>query len=89
MLIIGCDFHTRYQQIAMADDETGELLVERRLEHESGQALAFYRRVAHVWNRWKSPGWPTLCGFQRVGRSSLLGRASTLFCPWQGGSGSM
>ncbi len=24
MLIIGCDFHTRYQQIAMANDETGE-----------------------------------------------------------------
>jgi hypothetical protein len=22
MLIIGCDFHTRYQQIAMANDET-------------------------------------------------------------------
>ena len=43
MLIIGCDFHTRYQQIAMADDETGELVVERRLEHESGEAEAFYR----------------------------------------------
>jgi hypothetical protein len=28
MLIIGCDFHTRYQQIAMAREETGELLVE-------------------------------------------------------------
>jgi hypothetical protein len=25
MLIIGCDFHTRYQQIAMAEDQTGEL----------------------------------------------------------------
>jgi len=23
MIIIGCDFHTRYQQIAMANDETG------------------------------------------------------------------
>ncbi len=33
MIIIGCDFHTRYQQIAMMDTETGEL-VERRLEHE-------------------------------------------------------
>jgi hypothetical protein len=29
MLIIGCDFHTRYQQIAMARKETAELLVER------------------------------------------------------------
>ena len=25
MLIIGCDFHTRYQQIAMMDESTGEL----------------------------------------------------------------
>jgi transposase len=42
MLIIGCDFHTRYQQIAMAREETGELLVERRLDHESGEAKMFY-----------------------------------------------
>jgi transposase len=41
MMIIGCDLHTRYQQIAMLDRETGEL-VERRLEHESGEARAFY-----------------------------------------------
>ena len=43
MFIIGCDFHTRYQQIAMANDETGELLLERRLDHQSGEAHAFYR----------------------------------------------
>ncbi len=24
MMIIGCDLHTRYQQIAMVDTETGE-----------------------------------------------------------------
>ncbi len=41
MMIIGCDLHTRYQQIAMLDTETGEL-VERRLEHENGEARAFY-----------------------------------------------
>lgn len=41
MLIIGCDLHTRYQQIAMLDTETGEI-VERRLEHENGEARAFY-----------------------------------------------
>jgi transposase len=41
MKIVGCDLHTRYQQIAMLDDRTGEL-VERRLEHESGEARAFY-----------------------------------------------
>jgi hypothetical protein len=28
MIIIGCDFHTRYQQIAMAEETTGELLLE-------------------------------------------------------------
>src|ERR1700687_4975149 len=44
MLIIGCDFHTRYQQIAMLDTTTGEL-VERRLEHENGEANTFYRRL--------------------------------------------
>ena len=49
MLIIGCDFHTRYQQIAMAREETGELLSERPLDHESGEAQAFYRSVnAHL-----------------------------------------
>jgi len=41
MKIVGCDFHTRYQQIAMLDEETGELM-ERRLEHENGEARAFY-----------------------------------------------
>lgn len=41
MLIIGCDLHTRNQQVAMLDTETGEL-VERRLEHESGEARKFY-----------------------------------------------
>ena len=41
MLIIGCDLHTRKQQVAMLDSETGEL-VERGLEHENGEARAFY-----------------------------------------------
>jgi transposase len=41
MKIVGCDLHTRYQQIAMLDEETGEL-VERRLEHENGEACTFY-----------------------------------------------
>ena len=41
MKIVGCDLHTRYQQIAMLDTETGEL-IERRLEHAHGEARAFY-----------------------------------------------
>jgi len=44
MKIVGCDLHTRYQQIAMLDDETGEL-VERRLEHADGEARDFYTKL--------------------------------------------
>jgi hypothetical protein len=40
MIITGCDFHSRSQQIAMLETETGEIL-ERRLEHESGEAWRF------------------------------------------------
>ena len=32
MNIVGCDFHTRFQQIAMLNTETGKRL-ERRLYH--------------------------------------------------------
>jgi transposase len=45
MLIIGCDLHTRYQQIAMLDKETGEI-VEHRLQHENGEARAFYNGLS-------------------------------------------
>lgn len=41
MLIIGCDFHSRFQQIAMLDPQTGEI-IERRLEHETGETRKFY-----------------------------------------------
>ena len=44
MKIVGCDLHTRYQQIAMLDQETGEL-VERRLEHANGEAKEFYTQA--------------------------------------------
>jgi hypothetical protein len=37
MFIIGCDFHSRFQQIAMLNPTTGEV-VERRWEHENGEA---------------------------------------------------
>jgi transposase len=41
MIIIGCDFHSRFQQIAMLNTETGEV-TEHRLEHAHGEARAFY-----------------------------------------------
>jgi len=43
MLIIGCDFHPRFQQIAYLDKETGEH-GERRLNHPE-QAAQFYRSL--------------------------------------------
>jgi hypothetical protein len=45
MILIGCDFHTRFQQIAMLEVTTGEL-VERRLEHENGDAERFYSKCS-------------------------------------------
>jgi transposase len=44
MIIIGCDFHTRFQQVAMLDPTTGEM-IERRLEHENGEAEKFYETL--------------------------------------------
>src|ERR1700693_1059395 len=43
MLIIGCDYHPGFQQIAFLDNETGEC-GERRLEHTGG-AEQFYRAL--------------------------------------------
>jgi hypothetical protein len=44
MIIIGCDYHPGFQQIAFVDTETGELQ-ERRLQHREG-AEKFYRDLA-------------------------------------------
>lgn len=44
MVIIGCDFHPRFQQIAFVDQETGEY-GERRLLHPE-EAERFYRGLA-------------------------------------------
>ena len=44
MMIIGCDFHPSFQQIACLDQETGEY-EERRLSHR-GEEVAFYRSLA-------------------------------------------
>ena len=44
MMIIGCDFHPRFQQIAYLDQQSGEY-GERRLEHPQ-EAEGFYRSLA-------------------------------------------
>ncbi len=43
MLIIGCDYHPGFQQIAFVDTETGEVS-ERRLTHRE-EAELFYRNL--------------------------------------------
>jgi len=42
MKIVGCDFHPRWQQIAVFDAETGEIS-EHKLLHGDGEAERFYR----------------------------------------------
>jgi transposase len=42
MIIIGCDFHPGFQQVAMLDTETG-ITTEQKLMHASGEAERFYR----------------------------------------------
>jgi len=44
MLIIGCDYHPAFQQIAFVDTATGDC-GERRLEHRE-EAEKFYRELA-------------------------------------------
>lgn len=63
MKIIGCDFHPSYQQIAMLDDETGELQ-EVSLEHQQGQAQRFYASLAG----------PVRVGMEAVGNTQWFER---------------
>jgi transposase len=56
MMIIGCDFHSRFQQIALVDTETGEV-VEKKLEHENGEAQRFYEGLRE----------PVLVGIESTG----------------------
>src|ERR1051326_8584223 len=45
MMIIGCDFHPSWQQIAWLDNETGEP-GESRLVQAAGEAQKFYAQLA-------------------------------------------
>jgi transposase len=49
MIILGCDYHPSFQQIAFVDTETGELK-EQRLSHRE-EAEAFYRALAAMGQR--------------------------------------
>jgi transposase len=58
MLIVGCDFHPSWQQIAWLDTEAGET-GERRLVHAAGEAKQFYEQLAS----------PALVGMEATGNS--------------------
>jgi transposase len=58
MMIIGCDFHPSWQQIAWLDSETGET-GEQKLVHATGDAKVFYQRLAA----------PVLIGMEATGNS--------------------
>lgn len=44
MLIVGCDYHPSFQQIAWVDTESGEC-GEQPLMHSNGEAERFYRKL--------------------------------------------
>ena len=56
MIIVGCDFHPSFQQIAMLDTETGAT-EEHKLMHTSGEAESIYRKLAS----------PAIVGIETVG----------------------
>jgi transposase len=58
MIIVGCDFHPSWQQIAWLDVETGET-GEQKLVHASGDGKAFYQQLAA----------PVLIGMEATGNS--------------------
>lgn len=61
MNIVGCDFHPRWQQIAVFDAETGEI-TEHRLMNGNGEAEQFYRGLQA----------PALIGIEACGNSQWL-----------------
>jgi len=58
MVIVGCDFHPSWQQVAIFDSVTGEI-AERKLMHADGEAERFYRGLSA----------PSLIGIESCGNS--------------------
>ena len=61
MLIIGCDYHPSFQQIAWVDTGSGEC-GEQQLQHSNGEAEKFTAirssgECRCAWG-WKRPGMP-------------------------------
>jgi transposase len=85
MMIIGCDFHPRFQQIAFLDQETGEY-GEHRLSHPE-EAERFYRSLAGRTVRIGAEATGNFRWFRQLmhelGHEFLLGDASAIraACP--------
>jgi transposase len=85
MMIIGCDFHPRFEQIAYVDQETGEY-GERRVSHPQ-EAEQFYRSLAGRQVRIGAEATGNYRWFRRLmqelGHEFLLGDASAIraSCP--------
>jgi transposase len=58
MLVVGCDFHPSWQQVAWLDTETGET-GEQKLVHATGEAKRFYAQLPK----------PALAGMEATGNS--------------------
>lgn len=61
MMIVGCDFHPSWEQVAWLDTETGET-GEQKLVHAPEQAQEFYRRLPV----------PSLIGLEATGNCHWL-----------------
>jgi transposase len=61
MMIVGCDFHPKWQQVAVFDAETGEI-GEHRLMNGDGEAERFYRDLPA----------PATIGLEACGNSQWL-----------------
>jgi transposase len=61
MKIVGCDYHPRWQQIAVFDTETGEIK-EQKLVNGDGEAERFYHSLEE----------PALVGVEACGNSQWL-----------------
>jgi len=61
MMIVGCDFHPRWQEVAWLDDETGET-AEQKLVNGNGEAERWYRQLPV----------PSLIGLEATGNAQWL-----------------
>ena len=78
MIIVGCDFHPRWQQVAIFDPATGEI-VERKLVNGNGEAGAVLPRLAGTFlggggELWEQSVVPGVDG--AVGSRGMGGRCS-------------